>query len=75
MKNPCENIEHMITTNKVNRAIEKFISISEFTPSAKLKPLIESDMATEAKLIPITIITGQVTTAGNILLSLLAPIR
>ena len=51
MKNPCENIEHMITTNKVNRAIEKFISISEFTPSAKLKPLIESDMATEAKLI------------------------
>ena len=68
-------MEQMITTNNVNKAIEKFMSISELIPSAKLKPLIESDMATEAKLIPITIITGPVTTAGNILLSLFAPIR
>ena len=54
----------MITTNKVNRAIEKFISISEFTPSAKLKPLIESDMATEAKLIPM--LNGQLKPAYNV---------
>ena len=68
-------MEQRITTKSVNRAMPRFKAISEVRPSARLKPPVASPIAVLARLIPMTTITGPVTTGGNTLLILSAPIK
>ena len=75
LKNPRAKMEQRITINSVKRAMPKFSASSGVRPPSRPKPPVASLMAVPARLIPMTTITGPVTTGGNTFLILSAPME
>ena len=75
LKKPFAKIEQSITINNVKDAMARLIATKGVNPFARPRPHVASVIAVPAKFIPITTITGPVTTGGNTFLIFSAPIK